>query len=416
VRIRSVTIGTNLGYPLDSGEFCTLETFQRTARSRFENAGYEVQTTRLATQPFPLLLRDRGAASAPRFARELQSLCQEHGLDYCSIGPVLATDTDCDLSFIDVIPAVIQATDAVFASVLVASQQAGINLQAIARCAGLISEIAHLTPDGFGNLRLAVLADCGPGSPFFPVAYHQAPETGFTIATEAADLAVKALTGVTGLAEANQRLVDAIEHEAEAIEQVCRSLEADFGFAYGGIDFSLAPFPVAARSIGQAIEGLGIDRFGGSGTLFAVALIKQAIEKADFTPCGFCGVMLPVLEDHTLAHRTTEDLFTIDSLLLYSSVCGTGLDTIPLPGDVEVEELAGILLDVATLSLVCEKPLTARLMPIPGKKAGEMTDFDFAYFANAQIMSVRGCGAPRVFERNNGLTAAIAAPHTVATP
>jgi hypothetical protein len=83
---------------------------------------------------------------------------------------------------------------------------------------------------------------------------------------------------------------------------------------------------------------------------------------------------------------------------------------------VEVEELAGILLDVATLSLVCEKPLTARLMPIPGKKAGEMTDFDFAYFANAQIMSVRGCGAPRVFERNNGLTAAIAAPHTVATP
>jgi len=400
VRIRSVTVGTNLGYPVDPAHFCTLEAFQQDARLRFENAGFEVQTVRLATQPFPLLLRDEGAAKAPRFARKPESLCQQHGLDYCSIGPVVATSSECDLAYIDVIPAVIEATDAVFASVLVASPQAGINLDAIDRCAQVISEIAGLTLDGFGNVRLAVLANCGPGSPFFPASYHQAPETGFSIATEAADLAVTALTGAPSLAEADRRLVGAIEREAETIERVCQSLEAEFGFVYGGIDFSLAPFPVAARSIGQAIEGLGIDRFGSSGTLFAVALIKRAIEKADFTSCGFCGVMLPVLEDLALAHRSTEDLFTIDSLLLYSSVCGTGLDTIPLPGDVEVEELAAILLDVATLSLVCDKPLTARLMPIPGKKAGEMTDFNFEYFVNAEIMAVRGRGTTRIFEEN----------------
>jgi len=403
VRIRSVTVGTNLGYPIDPAHFSTLDAFQQDARLRFAGAGFEVQTVRLATQPFPLLLRDEGPAEAPGFARELESWCQGHGLDYCSIGPVVATSSDCDLSFIDVIPAVIEATDTVFASVLVASPQAGISLDAIGRCAHVIAEVAQLTPDGFGNLRLAVLANCGPGSPFFPASYHRAPATGFSIATEGADLAVTALTGATSLADANERLVGAIEREADAIEGVCRSLEADFGFKYGGIDFSLAPFPVAARSIGRAIEGLGVDRFGGSGTLFAVALIKRAIETAHFTRCGFCGVMLPVLEDHTLAHRSKENLFTLDSLLLYSSVCGTGLDTIPLPGDVEVEEVAGILLDVATLSLVCDKPLTARLMPIPGKKAGEMTDFDFAYFANAQIASVRGCGAPRVFERGQRL-------------
>ena len=400
MRIRSVTVGTNLGYPVDPAHFCKLEAFQRNARSRFENAGFEVQTVRLATQPFPLLLRDLGAAKAPGFARELESVCQQHGLDYCSIGPVVATARDCDLSYIDAIPAVIEATEAVFASVLVASPQAGIDLEAIGRCAQVISRVARLTPDGFGNLRLAVLANCGPGSPFFPASYHGAPETGFSIATEAADLAVTAFTGAASLAEADQRLVGAIEHEARRIECVSRSLEAEFGFVYGGIDFSLAPFPVAARSIGQAIEGLGIDRFGSSGTLFAVALIKRAIEKANFTSCGFCGVMLPVLEDHTLAQRSTEHLFTIDSLLLYSSVCGTGLDTIPLPGDVEVEELAGILLDVATLSLVCDKPLTARLMPIPGKKAGDMTDFHFPYFANAEIMPVLGRGATRIFEQN----------------
>jgi hypothetical protein len=334
------------------------------------------------------------------FAQALEALCRGRGIDYCSIGPVVATNPGNDLSYIGVIPEVVRQTEMTFASVLVASQGSGISLEAIARSAEVIDEIAHSTPDGFGNLRLAVLANCGPGSPFFPVSYHQGPETRFSIATEAADLAVEAFSRAASLEEARSNLRAAIEGRADVMENVCRTLEADFGFHYSGIDFSLAPFPETARSMGHAIESLGIDRFGSSATLFAVALIKRAIEEASFTPCGFCGVMLPVLEDRTLAERSVEDLFTLDSLLLYSTVCGTGLDTIPLPGTVTVDELAAILLDVATLSLLADKPLTARLMPIPGKKAGEMTDFDFSYFANAQIMDVRGGGAPRVFEEN----------------
>jgi hypothetical protein len=95
-----------------------------------------------------------------------------------------------------------------------------------------------------------------------------------------------------------------------------------------------------------------------------------------------------------------EETFTLDSLLLYSTVCGTGLDTIPLPGDVTVDELSAILLDVATLSLVADKPLTARLMPIPGKKAGDLTTFDFPYFANARIMDIRDGGVHKIFAEN----------------
>jgi uncharacterized protein (UPF0210 family) len=107
------------------------------------------------------------------------------------------------------------------------------------------------------------------------------------------------------------------------------------------------------------------------------------------------------LEDSILAQRSGEGLYTLDSLLLYSAVCGTGLDTIPLPGDVSVEETASILLDVATLALVADKPLTARLMPIPGNKAGDVTNFDFPYFANARILEVRGRGGARIFENNH---------------
>ena len=97
-----------------------------------------------------------------------------------------------------------------------------------------------------------------------------------------------------------------------------------------------------------------------------------------------------------MAQRSAENLYTLDSLLLYSAVCGTGLDTVPLPGEVTVDELAAILLDVATLAVVADKPLTARLMPIPGKGAGEVTDFDFPYFANARILDVRGRGAATI--------------------
>lgn len=400
MRIRSVTIGTRVEYPLNDGLFQELEGFQIQARRRFEAAGLDVQTVRLATQPFPTVLRGHGPAEAVPFAQGLEDLCQAHGIDYCSIGPVVTTERGVQLGCIDAIPDVIRATESAFGSVLVAERGAGISLRGIEKAAKVVVEIAHSTPDGFGNLRLAVLANCEPGSPFFPVSYHRGPGMRFSIATEAADLAVEAFGQAGNLEEARTNLEQAVEEKARIIEDVCGGLEDDFGLRFGGIDFSLAPFPETARSIGRAIEALGVDGFGSSGTLFAVAFIKRAIEAAEFTRCGFSGVMLPVLEDATLAERSAENLFSLDSLLLYSTVCGTGLDTIPLPGDVTVEEVSAILLDVATLSLVADKPLTARLMPIPGKRAGEVTTFDFPYFANARIMGVKGRGAPKMFDRN----------------
>ncbi len=81
-------------------------------------------------------------------------------------------------------------------------------------------------------------------------------------------------------------------------------------------------------------------------------------------------------------------LLSVKDLLLFSAVCGTGLDTIPLPGDTTVDQLYAVLLDLAALAQRLDKPLAARLMPIPGKQAGEPTGFDFAFFANSRIMSL----------------------------
>jgi len=53
---------------------------------------------------------------------------------------------------------------------------------------------------------------------------------------------------------------------------------------------------------------------------------------------------------------------------------------------------------VAILSQRLDKPLTARLMPIPGKAAGERTDFEFEFFANSRVMALNA-------ERLSGLLA-----------
>ena len=124
------------------------------------------------------------------------------------------------------------------------------------------------------------------------------------------------------------------------------------------------------------------------GSLAAAAILTEIIGRARFPRTGFSGLMLPVLEDAVLARRAAEGRLTVKDLLLYSAVCGTGLDTIPLPGDTSAGQIAALLLDLCAMALRLDKPLTARLMPIPGKKAGDPTNFNFDYFANSRVMGL----------------------------
>jgi hypothetical protein len=365
-----------------------------------------VQTLRLATQPL-----SQWPIDPVHFVPELWAQSADAGFDYLSVGPVLADGADADLSRLEQIPDLIRTTEAVFAGVLVARQgracpraaSGGIHLGAIRRVAHAIREIAHTTPQGFGNLRLAVLANVLPHAPFFPAAYHDGGSPALALATESADLAVEAFSADGPLALVQERLQASVESASTRMVALVRPLAERLGCRFAGIDFSLAPFPEDARSIGAAIERLGVERFGASGTLFAAALLTDCLRRADYPRCGFSGLMLPVLEDLTLATRSREGLFGVSDLLLYSAVCGTGLDTVPLPGDVSEEELAGILLDVAALALRLDKPLTARLMPVPGKKAGDLTEFDFSYFANGRILGTKGFGSRRLFARGDWL-------------
>jgi hypothetical protein len=149
--------------------------------------------------------------------------------------------------------------------------------------------------------------------------------------------------------------------------------------------------------MGGAVEGMGVPKIGLHGSLAAAAILTEAVDRANFPHTGFSGFFQPVLEDSVLAKRAAEGILTVKDLLLYSAVCGTGLDTVPLPGDVTADQVTALLLDLSALALRLDKPLTARLMPVPGKNAGDPTGFDFAFFANSKVMALEAQKLEKAF-------------------
>lgn len=384
MKIRSITSFFSPTRNLETG-IAPLGKFSREAKSAFENAGYEVQITRLATTPFPRWIKPLTQSRAVEAAVAIESAASANGFGYVSLGPALIELPE-SYAFI---PDMLAATKSAFFSAVIADAKPGISMAAIRHSAAIITKASTFEANGFANLRFAALANVPPGSPFFPAAYHRSSKPAFAIAPQAADLAVAAFNEARSITEGSQRLTESIEQHSAKLTKIAERLARKHGINFGGLDFSLAPYPEENESLATAFERMGIPKIGMQGSLAAAAILTQAIDAADFPRAGFSGLLLPPLEDSTLAKRVAEGVLTVNDLLLYSAVCGTGLDTIPLPGNTTVEEISAVLLDLAALALRLDKPLTARLMPIPGKEAGDETNFDFPYFANSRVMSLK---------------------------
>lgn len=385
MKIRSITCFIDPSNPVDERKMEKAGEFLRIARPAFTQAGYEVESARLASVPFSMLFAGRTRETLPKLAQQLEQAAAAQGYAYVSLGPVYPDQID----GYGAIPEALKVTQNAFFAGSMTTADGEVSLNSIRQCAWVIKRASTITPDGFANLRYAALANVPAGSPFFPAAYHCGGEPMFALATEAADLAVTAFSQAGGLAEARRNLVTSVESHGSALTDISYELERASGVKFNGIDFSLAPFPDEVCSIGIALERLGVPSLGDFGSLTAAAILADTMDQAVFPRAGFCGLFLPVLEDAILARRVAEGSLGVVDLLLYSAVCGTGLDTIPLPGDTNEDQLSAILVDLASLSSRLGKPLTARLMPIPGKKAGEPTGFDFAYFANSRIMPIQ---------------------------
>src|SRR5512138_1697779 len=389
MKIRSITYFCNPQYPLDENVLQKAGQFLSKARSAYEAAGYEVQTVRLATIPFPQLLGKDNIGKLPELTSQMDEIARQLKIGYVSLGPALPELLD---SY-EVIPdAIFVSRNVFFGGVMAGNMDSKLSdskiyLAAVRACADVIIKCASIEPNGFANLQFAALANVTAGAPFFPASYHDSDEPAFAIATESADLAVSAFENAKTLEAGRQALMSEITRHGQAIARIAQSLNHPIT-KFLGIDFSLAPFPDNAVSLGNAVEQMGVTKVGLHGSLAAAAILTEAIDRADFPHAGFSGFMQPVLEDSVLAKRAAEGTLTLKDALLYSAVCGTGLDTVPLPGDTTSGQLVPLLLDLCALALRLDKPLTARLMPIPGKKAGDETNFDFAFFAPSRVMAL----------------------------
>ncbi|MGA8144072.1 MAG: DUF711 family protein [Candidatus Acidiferrales bacterium] len=353
--------------------------FLHTAKAAFEKSGYEVQTLRITTQPFPEYTAGLSTDDALAFFRAYDALAVKEGFD-ASIGPAMTKDTD-DPRNAELLAQILANSKTLEGSIAIAGGD-GIHWNAIHATAALLQYVSTHSVHSQGNFSFTAAALVPPNTPFYPASFTGEGQH-FAIGLQSANVVADAFTSANSAAEAETRLRDSLGRYAQEIEAAAKQIDAQTGWNYGGID--LSPAPLKEISIGAAIEKFYGAPLGSSGTLTVAALITRALREVPVTHTGYSGLMLPVLEDSVIAQRWSEGRLTMDSLLSYSAVCGTGLDTIPLPGDITEDQLVRILGDVASLSVKWHKPLSARLLPIAGKKPGDTTELNDPFLVNARI-------------------------------
>src|SRR5438552_10970272 len=361
-------------------------TVLRQAKAAFEKGGYEVQTIRITTQPFTQYIGDRSTTEALGLFKSLDDLSKKDSF-MLNIGPLTLSDSS-DVWKVELLSQILANTKA-NASIVVAGED-GVHWNAIRAAAQVMKYVENHSLNGANNFDFAAVAMVPPNVPFFPASNHDGVGHQFWVGCEAGAFVGDVLAGANrDMRVARELLSREFDQQARVVDGIATQVEKDSGWSYMGLDPT--PAPNTDSSIGAAIETLTGTKFGSSGTLSDAAVITEAERSISVRRTGYSGLMLPVLEDPVLSQRWSEGTFDLDSLLAYSSACGTGLDAIPLPGDISQQQLERIIGDVASLAFKWHKPLTARLIPAPGKKAGDRTDFDFgvARFPNTTVKPLR---------------------------
>jgi uncharacterized protein (UPF0210 family) len=381
-KIRAITAFINLDRAQYQQQVADALKMLRRAQTTFESRGYTVQTIRIATQPFPEYTLGLTTEQVVAFFKQYDALAAKEKFA-AAIGPAMLNANDL-AGWADLLAEILVNTKTLDGSLVVAGED-GVRWGAVGAAARVMKRL-QATEHSQGNFRFAAIALVPPLTPFFPAAYHTGFGHQFAVALESANLVAAAFKDAHDLPIAKQRLTDSLASVAFDIEQHAGRIDQETGWTYMGID--LSPAPSKDASIGTAIENLTTQPVGSSGTLTAAAIITAAIKDVKAKQTGYSGLMLPILEDSRLAQRWSEGHISLDALLSYSAVCGTGLDTIPLPGDITAEQLSLIIGDMASLAVKWHKPLSARLLPVAGKGPGDMTEFNDPFLVNATLQPI----------------------------
>lgn len=380
--------------------------------------GIPVTNKRLAISPAATILAGHGHGAAVQVATTLDKAAAECGVDFVGGFTALVQKgvSQADGVVMRSLPEVLSQTERVCSSINVATSRAGINMDAIHEMGHVICKIAEATADrqGFGCAKLVVFANIPEDNPFMAGAYMGAgePEATVNIGVSGPGVVGSALKRLLALKQDQLTLGDLAEEikitsfrVTRVGELIGREVAAELNVAFGIVDLSLAPTPMVGDSIGEILRLLGVERVGAPGSTAAVALLNDAVKKgglfASSSVGGLSGAFIPVSEDAALAEAVGAGHLVLEKLEAMTSVCSVGLDMVAIPGATPPETVAAIIADEMAIGVINHKTTAARLIPVPGAKAGDTVDFG-GLFGATPIIDVRNSGSSETFVHFGG--------------
>lgn len=380
-KVRAITAFVSLERASYARQIAATLAILHEAQRAFEQQGYTVESVRITTQPLAELVRGQSETQALGFLKALDELAARENF-LPNIGPAMLRDGD-DPHTMQLLAQALSSLSQLNASAIIAGDD-GIHWKVIREAARLVRYVADHSPHSQGTFNFAATAMLGPYGPFYPGAWHPGSGERLAIGFEGANVVQEVFARTHGDFDAAvAELTRQLTVHARIAETIGTEVASHHGWTFMGVDPT--PAPLADVSIGAAIEAFTGAKFGAGGTMTAALVITTAVKAVPVRQIGYSGLMVPVMEDKLLARRWSEGTYDTDSLLAYSAVCATGVDTVPLPGDVTEAQLMRIYGDVASLAWKWHKPLAARLQPVTGRKAGEETGFEDPYLFNTKI-------------------------------
>jgi len=415
MKIRALTLFLTITSSIIDDEKSTIKIIEEgkkvlnQLKKDYEAVGYEVQTIRITLNSFEeYLLLPEGGIDMKRLERLVNALIHNE-IDFCSIGDVVSEEN------ILLIPTVLSYSTRLYCNVNIQRDQVD-NIYSIPNCYSRCYKAAKVVFDilqcngELGNFNYCIGFNCQPCTPFYPVSYNHRSSSGnsgssISIALESGDLLFLAFHGAESIDEGSNNLENTLHQVLQPIETIAADYCQRNQVIYNGIDASINPGITLPDSVGFGLENIlslfpvapddsnvpqkTLREFGQYGTTAAVAAVTAGIKllqaKNAIKLVGYNGLMLPIMEDVVLAERTN---FTIRDILLFSTICGVGIDTVPIPGNTKIEELACLYMEIVTLAFRLNKPLSCRVLPMLNKEAGDMTNVNSNYLKNTKVVAV----------------------------
>jgi len=380
--------------------------------------GIPIINKRISVTPIAVVAASCEENDYTPFAKTLDEVAKELGIDFIGgFSALVQKGITCgDEKLINSLPAALSQTEQVCASVNVASTKSGINMDAVRLMGHTIKKIAEATADkdGIGCAKLVVFCNAPEDNPFMAGAFHGVGE-----AESVLNVGVSG-PGVIKAALENCRdmnfdaLSDAIKKTAFKITRMGQlvGMEAArrIGVPFGILDLSLAPTPAVGDSVARILEEMGLEIAGTHGTTAALAMLTDMVKKGGIMASthvgGFSGAFIPVSEDEGMVAAVKSHSISLDKLEAMTSVCSVGLDMIPLPGDTPAGTIAAIIADEMAIGMVNNKTTAVRVIPVPGKKAGDWAQFG-GLLGGSPIMAVNNAKSDVFINRGGRIPAPI---------